>query len=83
MPRIRKLWRKPQKVAAEAAAKAAVEAAANAVAEALPGEPGGPSKPVVIEPDNDKSESHNKGTYAAFKEAIKVENYKASNIEAL
>ena len=71
------------KVAAEAAAKAAVEVAANAVAEALLGEPGGPGKPVVIEPDDDESESHDKGAYAAFKEAIKVEDYKASDIEAL
>ena len=71
------------KVAVEAAAKAAVEAAANAVAEALPGELGGPGEPVVIEPDDDESESHNEGAYAAFKEAIKVEDYKASNIEAL
>ena len=71
------------KVAAEAAAEAAVEAAANAVADALSGEPGGPGKPVVIEPDDDESESYNKDAYATFKEAIEVENYKASNIEAL
>src|SRR6266702_338071 len=71
------------KVAAEAAAKAAVEAAANAVAEALPGEPGGPGEPVVIEPDDDESESHDEGAYAAFEEAIEVEDYEASDIEAL
>ena len=38
---------------------------------------------MVIELDNDKSKSHDKGVYAAFKEAIEVEDYKASNIEAL
>ena len=71
------------KVAAEAAAEAAVKAAVNAVAEALLREPGGPGESVVIEPDNDESKSHNNSTYAAFKEAIEVEDYKASNIEAL
>ena len=71
------------KVAAEAAAEAAVKAAANAVAEALPGEPGGPGEPVVIEPDDDESESHNDGAYAAFEEAIEVKDYEASDIEAL
>ena len=35
------------KEAIEEATEAAVEAAANAVAETLPGEPGGPGKPVV------------------------------------
>ena len=59
------------------------EAAANAAAEAAPEEPGGPGEPVVIEPDEGKSESHNEGAYAAFKEAVKVEDYKASNLEAL
>ena len=43
----------------------------------------GPSKLVAIELDNYKSESHNKGAYAAFKEAIEVEDYEASYIEAL
>jgi hypothetical protein len=71
------------KVVAEAAAEAVVEAAANTVAEALPGELGRPGKPVVIELDDDESESHDKDAYAAFKEAIKVEDYEASNIEAL
>jgi hypothetical protein len=47
------------------------------------GELGGLGKPVVIEPDNNKAESHDKGVYAAFKEAIKVEDYKASYIETL
>jgi hypothetical protein len=71
------------KAAAEAAAEAAVEAAANAVADTLLGELGGLSKPVIIEPDNNKSKSHNKDTYAAFKKAIKVKDYKTSNIKAL
>jgi antirestriction protein len=71
------------KVAAEVVAEVVVEAAVNAVVEALPGEPGGSGEPVVIEPDNDESESHDKGAYAVFKEAIEVEDYKASNIEAL
>ena len=70
------------KAAVEAAANVAVNAAANAVAEAPPGEPGGSGEPVVIEPDNDESESYDKGAYAAFKEAIKAEDYKAY-IEAL
>ena len=70
------------KAAAEAVVNIAVNAAANAVAEAPPGEPGGRGKPVVIEPDNNKSKSYDKGAYAAFKEAIKVEDYKAF-IEAL
>ena len=51
------------------------------MAETLPGEPGGPGEPVVIEPDDDESESHDKGAYAAFKEAVKVEDYKASYIK--
>ena len=71
------------KVAAEAATEAAVKAAVNAVAEVLLGEPGGPGEPVVIEPDDDESKSHNNGAYAAFKEAIEVEDYEASDIEAL
>ena len=70
------------KEAIEEAAKAAAEAAANAVAEAPPGEPGGPGEPVVIEPDDDESESYDKGAYAAFEEAIEAEDHKAY-IEAL
>jgi len=70
------------KATAEAAAEAAANAAANAVAEAPPGEPGVPGEPVVIEPDNDKTESHNEGAYAAFEEAIEVEDHEAS-LEAL
>jgi len=38
---------------------------------------------VVIEPDNNESESHDKGAYTAFKEALRVEDHKASYIEAL
>jgi hypothetical protein len=38
---------------------------------------------VVIEPDNNKTESDDKGVYAVFKEVIKVEDYKASYIETL
>ena len=71
------------KAAAEAATNTAANVAANAVAEALPGEPGGPGEPVVIELDNDESKSHDEDAYAAFKEAIKVEDYEASIIEAL
>jgi hypothetical protein len=71
------------KEAMEEAAKAVAEAAANAVAEAPPGEPGGPGEPVAIEPDDDGSESHDEGAYAAFEEAIEVEYHEASYIEAL
>ena len=38
---------------------------------------------MVIEPNDDESESHNEGTYAASKEAIEVEDHEASYIEAL
>ena len=69
--------------AAKAAADAAANAAANAVAEAPPGEPGGLGEPVVIEPDDDETESHDEGAYAAFEEAIEVEDYEASYIETL
>ena len=31
----------------------------------------------VIESDNDKNKSHNKGAYTAFEEVIKAEDYKA------
>ena len=48
-----------------AAYKEAMEEAAKAAAEAPPGEPGGPGELVVIEPDNDESESHNEGAYTA------------------
>jgi len=75
------------KEAMEEAVKAAAEAAANVVvnaeAEAPLGELGEPGEPVVIEPDNDETESHDEGAYAAFKEAIEVEDYEASYIETL
>ena len=38
---------------------------------------------MAIELDDDESESHDKGAYAAFEEAIEVEDYEASYIEAL
>ena len=38
---------------------------------------------VVIEPDEGESESHDEGAYAAFKEAIEVEDHEASYIETL
>jgi len=47
------------------------------------GELGRPGKPVAIELDNNESKSYDKGAYAAFKEAIKVEDYEASYIEVL
>ena len=52
-------------------------------AKAAPGGPGGPGEPVAIEPDDDESESHDEGAYAAFKEAIEVKDREASYIEAL
>ena len=48
-----------------------------------PGELGGPGEPVAIELDDYESESHDEGAYAAFKEAIEVEDHEASYIEAL
>ncbi|OCK88627.1 uncharacterized protein K441DRAFT_668720 [Cenococcum geophilum 1.58] len=63
------------KEAMEEAAMGEAEAAENAA-------PGGPGGPVVIEPDDDESESHDEGVYAAFEEAIKAEDHKAY-IEAL
>ena len=56
-------------------AEAPANAAVNAAAEAALEEPGGPGEPVVIEPDE--------GAYAAFKEAIEVEDHEASYIETL
>jgi hypothetical protein len=38
---------------------------------------------VVIEPDDDESESHDEDAYAAFEEAIEVEDHEASYIEVL
>jgi len=46
-------------------------------------EPGGPGEPVVIEPDEGESESYDEGAYAAFEEAIEVEDHEASDLEAL
>ena len=74
------------KAAVEAVAEATANAAVNAVAEAPLGEPGEPGElgePVVIEPDDDETESHDEGAYAAFEEAIEVEDYEASYIETL
>jgi len=77
------VYKEAMEEAAKAAAEAAAEAAANAVAEAPLGEPGGPGEPVAIEPDDDESESRDEGAYAAFKDAIEVEDHEASYIEAL
>ena len=38
---------------------------------------------MAIEPDDDGGESHDEGAYAAFEEAIEVEDYEASCMEAL
>ena len=71
----------------EEAVKVVVEAAANiavnAVVEAPLGELGGPGEPVVIEPDDDETESDDEGAYAVFEEVIEVEDYEASYIESL
>ena len=67
--------------AMEEATKAVAEAAANAAAEAAPEKLGGPGEPVVIEPD--EGESHDEGAYAAFEEAIEVEDHEASYLKAL
>ena len=66
-----------------AAYKEAMKEAAKAAAEAAPGGAGEPGEPVAIEPDDDESESHDEGAYAAFKEAIEVEDHEAPYIEAL
>jgi len=71
------------KAVVEAAANAAANATANAAAEAALEEPGGPSEPVVVEPDEGGSESHDEDAYAAFEESIKVEDDEASYLEAL
>ena len=76
-------YQKAMEEAIKVVAEAAANTAANVAAEAAPEEPGGPGKPVVIEPDEGESESHNKGAYAAFKKAIKVKDYKTSNLKAL
>jgi hypothetical protein len=71
------------KAAAEPATEAVAGPAANAVAEAPPGEPGGPGELVTIELDDDESESHDEGAYAAFEETIEVEDHEASYLESL
>jgi hypothetical protein len=38
---------------------------------------------VAIEPDDNESESHDEGAYAAFKKVIEAEDHKASYMEAL
>ena len=82
-----KAWVAAYKEAIEKAVKVTAEAvvnvAVNAVAEIPLGELGGLSKPVIIKPDNDETESHDEGTYAAFKKVIEVENYKAFYIKTL
>ena len=67
----------------EEATKAVAEAAANAAAEAVLEEPGRPGEPVVIEPDEGESESHNEDAYATFEETTEVEDHEASYLEAL
>jgi len=67
----------------EEAIKAVAEVAVNAAAEAAPEEPGRLDEPVVIESDEGESESHDEGVYAAFEEVIEVEDYEASDLEAL
>ena len=67
----------------EEATKVVVEAAANVVVKAALEELGRLGKLMVIELDKGESESHNNNAYAAFRELIKVEDYKASYLEAL
>jgi hypothetical protein len=67
----------------KAVVEAAPNIAANVAVEVAPEEPGRPGEPVVIEPDEGESESHDEGAYAAFKDAIEVEDYEASYLEAL
>ena len=76
-------YKEAMEEAVKAAAEAAANTAANAVVEAPPGEPGGPGEPVVIEPDDDETESDDEGAYAVFEEVIEVEDYEASYIESL
>ena len=38
---------------------------------------------MVIEPDEGESENHDEGAYAAFGDAIEVEDYEASYLEVL
>ena len=67
-------YQKAMKEATKAVTEAAADAA-NAAAEAAPEKPGGPGGPVVIEPDEGEGESHGEGVYAAFEEAIEVEDH--------
>ena len=76
-------YKEAMEEAVKAAAEAAANTAANAAVEAPLGEPGRPGEPVVIEPDDDETESDNEGAYTVFKEVIKVEDYKTSYIETL
>ena len=69
--------------AAKAVVEVVVEVAVNAVVEAPLGKLGRLGKPVAIEPDDDESESRDEGAYAAFEDAIEVEDHEASYIEAL
>jgi hypothetical protein len=55
----------------------------NIVSEVAPEELGRLGKLAVIELDKGNSKSHDKGAYAVFKEAIKVEDYEASYLEGL
>jgi hypothetical protein len=57
---------------AKAVAEAPANAAVNATAEAALEESGGPGEPVIIEPDEGESESHDEGAYTAFEEAIEA-----------
>ena len=71
------------KAVAEAAANVAVNAAVNATVEAVSEELDGLGEPVVIELDEGESERHDEGAYVTFEEVIEVEDYKASDLEAL
>ena len=76
-------YQKAMEEAIKAVVEAAANTAANAAAEAAPEEPGGSGEPVVIEPDKGENKSHDEDAYTAFEELIKVEDYKASYLEAL
>ena len=76
-------YQKVIKETVKAIAEAPANAAVNATAEAALEESGGPGEPVIIEPDEGESESHDEGAYAAFKEVIEVKDHEASYIEAL
>jgi hypothetical protein len=63
--------------------KVVVNIVVNIAAEAALEELGRLGKLVVIELDKGESKSYNKDVYSAFKEVIKVGDYKASYLEAL